>query len=541
MGLKQQIIFGYFTDGKSQRELARQLNIHRKTVLRYVTEHQAVLAERTVTGDIPDGGIIEPPTYRTTKRTKRALTEAVAGRIDHYLQLNADRRGQGLHKQQMKRCDIHEALLRDGHRIGYTTVCNYVKARLVTGAEAFIRQEPVPGGSVEFDWGEVTLEIGGATRRFMLAVFTSAYSNFRYGRLYDRQDMQSLLDAHVRFLTKAGGVAGEFVYDNMRTAVMKLARKNADKEPTEALANLATYYGFRIRFCNVRRGNEKGNVERSVEYVRRKAFSETIAMPDLAAANAHLELTCLLLNERRAKGKKASIKSEMDVERSVMKSLPNRPYDTADVLACRVDKYGCVQVDNNHYSVPDDHVGRHVQVRLYTNEMWIYGRAGQSSIAYHLRRRTQHQWYIALEHFLPTLRKKPGALLGSRAWKLAEPALRNFHEAYFEGRTRVFIDLLIWAQDAQIQLEQLALVAAGLLKLRPHVSVDPDAVKAVARANMARSRDAESGPTAAIGGRAPTPITAPAAAPSSAAIDGHADSQLAAIQNLFFSTTNPPQ
>ena len=89
--------------------------------------------------------------------------------------------------------------------------------------------------------------------------------------------------------------------------------------------------------------------------------------------------------------------------------------------------------------------------------------------------------YIALEHFLPTLRKKPGALLGSRAWKLAEPALRSFHDAYFEGRTRVFIDLLIWAQDAQIQLEQLALAAAGLLKLRPHVSVDPDAVKAVAR------------------------------------------------------------
>ena len=52
-------------------------------------------------------------------------------------------------------------------------------------------------------------------------------------------------------------------------------------------------------------------------------------------------------------------------------------------------------------------------------------------------------------------------------------ALRSFHEAYFEGRTRVFIDLLIWARDAQIQLDQLALAAAGLLKLRPHVSVDP--------------------------------------------------------------------
>lgn len=113
-------------------------------------------------------------------------------------------------------------------------------------------------------------------QRLMLAVFTSAHSNFRFARLYYRQDMNSLLDAHVRYFNEAGGVPGELVYDNMRTAVAKLARCNADKEPTEELANLAAYYGFKIRFCNVRRGNEKGHVEKSVEYVRGKAFSRNI-------------------------------------------------------------------------------------------------------------------------------------------------------------------------------------------------------------------------------------------------------------------------
>ena len=33
------------------------------------------------------------------------------------------------------------------------------------------------------------------------------------------------------------------------------------------------YYQFGFRFCNVRKGNEKGHVERSVEYIRRKAFA----------------------------------------------------------------------------------------------------------------------------------------------------------------------------------------------------------------------------------------------------------------------------
>lgn len=542
MGLKQKIIIGYFTDGKSERKLAKEFKLHRKTVHSYVVEHQALLAERAVTGDIPDGGIIEPPKYRSRGRPKRALTEEVAARIGHYLRLNADRRQQGLHKQQMKRCDIHQALLDEGYPIGYTTVCIYVRERLSRGAEAFIRQDPVPGQSVEFDWGEVKLEIGGKLQKFMLAVFTSAYSNFRFARLYDRQDMGSVLDAHVRFLAAAGGVAGEFVYDNMRTAVAKLARRNADKEPTEALAKLAAYYGFRIRFCNVRRGNEKGNVERSVEYVRRKAFSATIAMADLAAANVHLEQTCVRLNGRRAKGKGPSISTEMDAERAVMKALPGRPYDTADVRSCRVDKYGCVQVDNNHYSVPDDQVGRLVQVRVYVAELWITERGGaRRHLAYHQRQRAQHQWLIQLDHFLPTLRRKPGALLGSRAWKTAAPALRTFHEDYFVGRTRAFIDLLLWARDEQIRLDRLEAAAAKMLAARPHLPVDPDAIKATVRADLARTRDAEKGQGAGSVSPACSTSFAPATAPSSAAINDHADAQLSALQNLFFTSSNTPQ
>ena len=42
-----------------------------------------------------------------------------------------------------------------------------------------------------------------------------------------------------------------------------------EKAPTEALLQLSGYYGFNFRFCNVRRGNEKGNVERSVDKVKR--------------------------------------------------------------------------------------------------------------------------------------------------------------------------------------------------------------------------------------------------------------------------------
>ena len=57
----------------------------------------------------------------------------------------------------------------------------------------------------------------------------------------------------------------------MRVAVAKFIGKH-EKEPTQALLQLKGHYQFSHRFCNAYSGNEKGHVERSVEYIRRKAF-----------------------------------------------------------------------------------------------------------------------------------------------------------------------------------------------------------------------------------------------------------------------------
>jgi hypothetical protein len=63
----------------------------------------------------------------------------------------------------------------------------------------------------------------------------------------------------------------------------------SEKEPTEALIKLSLYYGFNYRFCNVQAGWEKGHVERSVEYIRRKAFSRRDKFLTLKEAQEYLE------------------------------------------------------------------------------------------------------------------------------------------------------------------------------------------------------------------------------------------------------------
>ena len=76
------------------------------------------------------------------------------------------------------------------------------------------------------------------------------------------------------------------VYDNMRVAVKSFV--GGDKKPTEALMKMSGFYCFEYRFCNVRAGWGERTCERSVEYVRRKAFCPTDHFGDIHSAQEHL-------------------------------------------------------------------------------------------------------------------------------------------------------------------------------------------------------------------------------------------------------------
>lgn len=179
MAKKQRIIIGHFNDGKSARRLAKELGLNRRTVQKYINEHKSLLALDDSSVRVVEEGIVDPPRYRGSPRRKSALTQEVCRRLDAFLEVNAEHRKAGRRKQQMKSIDMLEVLHKEGFSIGYTSVCRYVNIQREKGKEAFIRQVYVPGQTVEFDWGEVELVIKGQTKRLMLAVFTSAYSNHR--------------------------------------------------------------------------------------------------------------------------------------------------------------------------------------------------------------------------------------------------------------------------------------------------------------------------------------------------------------------------
>jgi len=264
MYTKQEIILLSYREGKSQRQISRDLQINRKTVKRYVEEYEKLQHVNNPPSDSSflSGCMTSVPSYKSRTGSKLKLTEEVSAAIDIHLSENVSKISSGQHKQVLKKIDILESLQVQGFDVGYTTVCNYIRAQANKHStkEAFIRQVYQPGSVCEFDWGEVKLEIAGELNRYYLAVFTSAYSNYRYSLIFQRQDTLAFMESHVSFFSHISGVYQQMTYDNMRVAVSRFVGLH-EKEPTRALLQMRGHYLFTHRFCNIYSGNEKGHVE----------------------------------------------------------------------------------------------------------------------------------------------------------------------------------------------------------------------------------------------------------------------------------------
>ena len=437
---KQKIILEAILEDKPQRQVAREMKISRTTIGKYLKNYEDVKSKLMGSDDIKlKEDIICPPKYNSAGRKKQKLTDEILQKIQLYLKENEEKRATGRSKQQKKKIDILEALKEDGHDIGYTTVCNTVREIERKTKEAFVRQHYSWGDSAEFDWGEVKLVIGGKLKVIQMGTFTTCKGNYRYADLYHNKKMENFLHLHSEFFDHVGGVYREIVYDNLRTAVAKFVGRT-HKKPTEDLLKISVYYNFRFRFCNNAKGNEKGHVEKSIEYIRRRVFSKKDTFSSLEEARCYLRQEVKKLNLKGqilACGRSAV--SMLSQEKEYLLPLPPK-YDTARVCERRVNKYSTVEIDSSFYSVPDCYVGQFVFVKIYPEKIAIYYM--DEEIAQHRRRYGHFEWAIDIDHFRQTFLKKPGALANSVALKQAAPGLKEIYTSYYIGCEKDFIELL---------------------------------------------------------------------------------------------------
>lgn len=458
---KQEII-SLFIGGMSIRKISKKLRMSRNTVSKYIREYEDSKSHDVRNLPVTEE-ILRPPSYKKRAGRKRVLTTEMVEMIRGFLDDNEWKRKNNMSKQQMKIVDMHQKLLDAGYSIGYTTVRNFVNEESAKSKEVFIRKNSEPSHEVEFDWGEVKLEISGKLKSYSLAVFTLAHSNYRFAKLYQSESQVCVLDVHARFIEHIDFVPSVFTYDNMRTVVKSFI--GTERTITDSMINLSNYYHFKIRLCEPRKGNQKGHVERSVEFIRRKAFSSQFSFSCLDEAELHLSSTLKRINERLHHEKKIKHIDLMGQEKEVSKQdLVPSPFDAAELVECRIDKYSTVVIKQNHYSVPEGHVGKWIKVKVGAEKVKIFIEG--ELVAEHRRNWGVHQWEMNIYHYLNTFEKKKGALAQSECLKQAPQKIKQIHNDYYIGNEKDFIELLFYIQTNN-NFENVLAAIDQLNKLRP--------------------------------------------------------------------------
>jgi transposase len=408
-------------EGMSKRQACKQFAINWKT-LRKILTHE------------------EPPGYRRVKPPRRPTIEPVLPIIRQILDddTKAPRKQRHTAKRIWQR-------LRDEHAFpgGYTSVKDAVRELKIGRKEVFLPLSHPPG-EAQVDFGFAKVMLAGVETDVAVFVMSLPYSDAVYIQVFPRECTETFQEGHARAFTFLGGVPTRIAYDNTKTAVAKIVGPR-ERELTHEFLRLKSYYLFDSHFCLVRRPNEKGHVERLVEYARSNFLVPVPTVASLEQLNAELAEQCRRDQERSVRGKSGTVGTLLTEDRAQMQLLPARPFEARRVDDVSVDSLSLARFDTNSYSVPTKYAHRPVTVVASVSEVRIVYE--DRLIARHPRCWDREQSVFDPIHYLALLERKPGGFDFARPlekWDLPEcyGILRRRLEADERHGTRAFIRVL---------------------------------------------------------------------------------------------------
>ncbi len=291
--------------GKSIRAIARQLNVSRNTVRKYLRD-----ASKT--------GSYGPRQARASKLEpyKPYLQQRIEAAKPHWIPATV--------------------LFREIQSQGYSgqegIVRIYVRQFKSKPEVPVIRYETPPGKQMQVDF--TTIRRGKRTLKAFVA--TLGYSRATYVRFSKTERQQDWLDGIEGALQYFAGVPQTILFDNAKCIVIERdAYGDGQHRWNPALLNLSKQYGFKLRVCRPYRAQTKGKVERFNGYLKRSFITPLAA----TLKQAGLLLDCDMANgaigqwldevaQQRIHGTTGQKPQVLlDKERSALQSLPVLPLE----------------------------------------------------------------------------------------------------------------------------------------------------------------------------------------------------------------------
>ena len=325
----------------SERQIARELRLGRDTVKKYLENPE---------------GAVAPKKPKVSKLD--AYCEMTDSLLEEYPFIQAP--------------VVLQRLQENGFDGQITIVRDYLRKRrekVLKNRQVFIRFESAPGRQMQVDWGHFDTLSYGATKRklYALAVIES-YSRMLYVQFTHSQRQEVLHQALLNAFRFFGTSPEEIVVDNMLTAVTerwgRLIRFN------DAFLDFLRPFKITPVACNIRSPQEKGKIERSIQYIRQNFWPARTFADLMDVQNQVNQWRDTVANVRihQTTGEKPQDRFAKIIPRPLPEGLP----DCRETETVLVHKDFAVIFDGNQYTAPPWTVGKHLTLKADFNTITLY-------------------------------------------------------------------------------------------------------------------------------------------------------------------------
>ena len=386
----------HFVQGKSIKEIARDLRLSRNTVRKVLRSDETSFAYERQVQPRPKLG-----------RWKEQL--------DRLLAANAEAPA----RERLTLIRIFEELRSLGYEGGYDAVRRYAgvwgKANASATASAFIPLTFAPGEAYQFDWSHDIVVMDGVTTTVKVAHVRLCHSRMMLARAYPRETQEMVFDAHERAFAFFRGACARGIYDNMKTAVETIFI-GKDRQYNRRFLQMCSHHLVEPVACTPASGWEKGQVENQVGLVRERFFTPRLRVKNYDELNAWLMDKCIAWAKAHPHPERPDRTIWEVFEEERPKLVPYRGrFDGFHALPASVSKTCLVRFDNNKYSVSASAVGRPVEIHAYADRIVI--RQDGRIVAEHRRCYGRGETIYDPWHYVPVLARKPGALRNGAPFK----------------------------------------------------------------------------------------------------------------------------
>jgi len=350
--------------GVSQRQVAAELGINRRTVQKY---EKWAKKHRLLEGQLPPleelQAMLEQSLPESPPPQNVSTVEPYREQVEKWLEQGVEIKA------------IHERLKEREYKGTYQAVYRFVRRLKGKPLRTTVRVERPPGEEVQVDFGYAGLmqdPTDGRMRRTWLFVMTLSWSRHQYVEFVFDQKIETWLRCHRHAFEYFEGVPERVVIDNLKAGIVQAIQD--DPAVQLSYQECALHYGFRVAPCRVRTPQHKGKVEKGgVHYVKRN-FLGGREPTTLSQANQDVLVWGETTAGLRCHGttKEQPLKRFSEIEQAKLQPLPQTPYDMAIWKELTLHRDCYVEFEGSYYSAPHRLVGQKLwlcaglkQVRLF--------------------------------------------------------------------------------------------------------------------------------------------------------------------------------